>query len=512
MSDLRFDWHPSLSSPLIDERLELLVLEALKDYKSGSGIQPRATYEVSYRAIGKHLISALYCAYHADERISLPLRPSAYGIGKVGRIHYSFRDTSKVREALFNLGWLSVEEEGTQGKYTLVAASGDLLRSFEEWGLRWMLPELLPEQACISLRDVKRDTEGKPIRSGRKKQTTKVELEVPESPLVAQHRFNLTYINNKLRQHCISLDLSNEHLMQLQKEMSQTKPNDTQGAYSSIQLQNVQLTRIFSRGSLELGGRFYRGWWQSIPSKHRPHIRIDGKKTIEVDYSGMCLRILYALAKQEMSLEDDPYDIGLDNWDGRGDKRRSNIKKIINALINDEDDVYVIPKKALKLLEVTEEQFNSLLTKKHPLIAEQLNSGVGLKAQYIDSQIAEAVMLELMKEDIVVLPVHDSFIVPAGYQSALEASMNYHFNQITGSSSIVEAELVKTDEHFGMSSDELLELQNQEGESVGIANGAGTWEAVVGNQQRIMSKYLPSWELWLASDYPRAISSLTETT
>ena len=512
MTDLRFDWYPLLSSSLIDERLELLVVETLKDYKSGAGIKPKANYETSYRVIGKHLISALYCAHHAKERISLPMRPSAYGMSKLDRIQYSFRDTSKVRETLINLGWLSIEEEGTHGKYTLFAASGDLSRSFDNWGLRWMLPELLPEKSCVLLRDVKRDTEGKPIRSGRKKQTTKIDLEVPESPLVAQHRSNLTYINNKLRQHCISLDLSNEHLMQLQKEMSQAKPSDTQGAYSSIQLQNVQLTRIFSRGSMELGGRFYRGWWQSIPSKHRPHIRIDGKKTIEVDYSGMCLRILYALAGQEMNLEDDPYDIGLEHWEGRGDKRRSNIKKIINALINDEDDVFVIPKKALKLLEVTEEQFNSLLTKKHPLIAEQLNSGVGLKAQYIDSQIAEAVMLELMKEDIVVLPVHDSFIVPAGYQSALEASMNYHFNQITGSSSIVEAELVKTDEHFGMSSDELLELQNQEGESVGIANGAGTWEAVVGNQQRIMSKYLPSWELWLASDYPRANSSLTETT
>ena len=197
-----------------------------------------------------------------------------------------------------------------------------------------MLPELLPEQACVSLRDVKRDTEGKPIRSGRKKQTTKIDLEVPESSLVAQHRSNLTYINNKLRQHCISLDLSNEHLMQLHKEMSQADSNDTQGAYRSVHLQKVQLTRIFSRGSMELGGRFYRGWWQSIPSTHRPHIRIDGKKTIEVDYSGMCLRILYALAGQEMNLETDPYDIGLDNWVGRNDNRRSHIKKIINALIN----------------------------------------------------------------------------------------------------------------------------------------------------------------------------------
>ena len=121
MNDLRFDWHPSLSSPLIDERLELLVQEALKDYKSGSGIKAKATYESSYRAIGKHLISALYYAYHAKRRVSLPLRSSAYGMNKLGRIQYSFRDTSKVREALFNLGWLYVEE-GTHGKYTLVAA------------------------------------------------------------------------------------------------------------------------------------------------------------------------------------------------------------------------------------------------------------------------------------------------------------------------------------------------------------------------------------------------------
>jgi hypothetical protein len=158
------------------------------------------------------------------------------------------------------------------------------------------------------------------------------------------------------------------------------------------------------------------------------------------------------------------------------------------------------------LLNVTEEQFNLLLAKKHPLIAEQLSSGVGLKAQYIDSQIAEAVMLELMKEDVVVLPVHDSFIVPVGYQSALVSSMNYHFNQLTGSRSIVEAELVKTDEHFGMSSDEVLELQDQGGESVGVTNGTETWDSVIGDQQRIMSKYLTSWEQWLASDHPSNLS------
>ena len=85
-------------------------------------------------------------------------------------------------------------------------------------------------------------------------------------------------------------------------------------------------------------------------------------------------------------------------------------------------------------------------------------------------------------------------------------AMNYHFNQLTGSRSIVEAELVKTNEHFGMSSDEVLELQDQGGESVGVTNGTETWDSVIGNQQRIMSKYLTSWEQWLASDHPSDLS------
>ena len=125
------------------------------------------------------------------------------------------------------------------------------------------------------------ETLKEPIRVQEERTDSKVDLEVPAESLVAQHRSNSTYITT-FTQHCISLDLINEHLMQLQKEMSQTKPNDTQGAYSSIQLQNVQPIVGSSRGSMGARRRFYRGWWQSIPSKHRTTYQdSDGKKTIE---------------------------------------------------------------------------------------------------------------------------------------------------------------------------------------------------------------------------------------
>tara|TARA_R100000808_G_C2090257_1_gene110932 strand:- start:46 stop:801 length:756 start_codon:yes stop_codon:yes gene_type:complete len=247
---------------------------------------------------------------------------------------------------------------------------------------------------------------------------------------------------------------------------------------------------------MKLGGRFYRGWWQSLPSKHRPHIRIDGKKTVEVDYSGISLRIIYALAGQAFDANADPYDIGLPQWAGPSDSRRKSVKKIINALINDEDDVYSIPKKDLKLLKVTDDEFRSLLAKKHPLIEKELSSGIGLKTQYIDSQLAEAVMLDLWEADIVVLPVHDSFIVTAGFQMALVSSMKHHFNLLTGSDITVETEMVKLDEHFGLSKDELLDLEAAAERSFSMLSVKETWDALLNNEKKITTKYLISWEKW----------------
>ena len=35
---------------------------------------------------------------------------------------------------------------------------------------------------------------------------------------------------------------------------------------------------------MEKEGWFYRGWWQVIPERHRPHIRINRNKVTEVDF------------------------------------------------------------------------------------------------------------------------------------------------------------------------------------------------------------------------------------
>ena len=62
---------------------------------------------------------------------------------------------------------------------------------------------------------------------------------------------------------------------------------------------------------------------------------------------------------------------------------------------------------------------------RHPDIEDQFFTGAGLRLQRIDSDLCEAVILAMMKRspEIVVLPVHDSFIVHHGYKDELMAMM-----------------------------------------------------------------------------------------
>ena len=49
---------------------------------------------------------------------------------------------------------------------------------------------------------------------------------------------------------------------------------------------------------------------------------IDGKRTVEIDYAGMSMRLLYAFEGVELDLNTDVYNLGLDGWMGKTDPRR----------------------------------------------------------------------------------------------------------------------------------------------------------------------------------------------
>ncbi len=67
---------------------------------------------------------------------------------------------------------------------------------------------------------------------------------------------------------------------------------------------------------------------------------------------------------------------------------------------------------------------------KHDKIKKYFCSGYGTRLQYLDSQIAEKIMLTLGKDGIGCLCIHDSFIVAEEYKDRLRELMRNYFYEI----------------------------------------------------------------------------------
>jgi hypothetical protein len=75
-------------------------------------------------------------------------------------------------------------------------------------------------------------------------------------------------------------------------------------------------------------------------------------------------------------------------------------------------------------------ELKELLIKTHPVFAKAIKSDAGVRYQFIDSRIAELVMMKLLKQNIVCLCVHDSFIVISDFQDELVEGMKQAFAEV----------------------------------------------------------------------------------
>ena len=234
-----------------------------------------------------------------------------------------------------------------------------------------------------------------------------------------QMRDNLDIINGCLRRHWSDLHLSDDEWVKLQRSLVGDKKYD----YAPIRLHRQTIRRIFNSTSFDTGGRFYGGWWQNIPSAYRGLITIDGKRTAEFDYGRLHPTMLYA--KKGLTLSEDAYDIGV----GKGDEHREVIKQLFNAMVQMKEPQDSPPKVKFSQTGKTWKQLRDLILEKHEPIRNKFFCGEGNKLQYEDSQIAELVMLHFSKQDIAILPVHDSFVIQRSLQSWLVEAMSKAFSQ-----------------------------------------------------------------------------------
>lgn len=181
---------------------------------------------------------------------------------------------------------------------------------------------------------------------------------------------------------------------------------------------NVLLKRVFNG---EGGGRFYGGFWQQLPKEDRLKLKLDGESVVELDFVALHPAIAYSLQGFELAF--DPYLI-------EGCERKD-VKKAFLCLFNCESRKQAINtirsefhvKGAASLLHRIEEE--------HGLIADCFyNPAFGLMLQNTDSWLCEKVLKKLMKQGILVLPIHDSFLVKGSYEEELRRAMSDSFFEL----------------------------------------------------------------------------------
>ena len=443
--DKRYDWFSVLESPELETWVSKLSSGAIEVYESNHSSRGgnKSARENEFIAISRHLISALYSATHTRSKeklwVSFPAASGDYAIPSATdasvdttKIPYSYRRFCDVRDYLIKLEWIKVLPEITNKRHRLMYPIGDLLYALKRIDLKWLkitprIPELL-----VELGDVKRDSNGKPIRD-KKFRTKKISLPVVNTPIVQAYRARLFDQNTVYTEHCICLSLNDVQLKELETAMA------AEGVeHRYLDFAQVQMTRIFARGDMNKGGRFYQPWWQNIPSTCRKYILIDGESTVECDYSAMALNQLYAKEGLTYDGRDDLYDLGLDNLIGSYKERRDVIKKFVISLLNDEDNIYQLKADKSPIVDgLKHDELLNLLYSKHPNIKHYVEQKIGLKLHFEDSGIADAILSFCSSRGIVVLPVHDSFLVIKRHEDQLIQIMTKAFQGQYSSSSFV---------------------------------------------------------------------------
>jgi hypothetical protein len=213
-------------------------------------------------------------------------------------------------------------------------------------------------------------------------------------------RENLITINKCLARHWPDLRITNDDYTQLQERLRLDEDK------SPIDFSKRILTRIFSNGRFDNGGRFYRAWWHNVPSEYRKYITIDSKRTCEYDYSQLNPHMVYFRKGAKMG-DEDAYGRVFDG------EHRDLVKEAFNAMIQASTELTHKPRKLdLSSVDLDWPTLKQAILDAHKPIADVFFHGHGNELQYTDSCIAEKVMLQFIKsDDAPVLPVHDSFIM-----------------------------------------------------------------------------------------------------
>lgn len=202
-----------------------------------------------------------------------------------------------------------------------------------------------------------------------------------------------------------------------------------------------RLKAVFNDGNWGHGGRLYASAtlvginYQCIPSDLRKSISIDGKATVELDYSALHPTMIYAARGLQLP----PHAYGF-----LPDEDVALAKFALLVMLNaksKEVALAALKKRNAELKTATGlsdkkqklrgaflrhpnlDEVLALATEKHHAIQDSFFSGIGIELQNTESRMALDIVSRFAAQEIPVLPVHDSFIIEKSCQSRLRIVM-----------------------------------------------------------------------------------------
>jgi len=166
----------------------------------------------------------------------------------------------------------------------------------------------------------------------------------------------------------------------------------------------LSLHRVWNE-NWQRNGRLYGCWVQNLPKEKRRTLLLNGEPVAEPDYPALHCRLIYDLAGKPMP--DKPFEI--DGFE------RSEVKRAFYTMVN-------APSwdSARRAIWQHSKRWNELMpaiARKHSAVKDALCSGIGARLMFIDATIMCRNLADLNREGIVALPIHDSVIVQAKYES-----------------------------------------------------------------------------------------------
>ncbi len=369
----------------------------------------------------KVLLYDLYVAWLEDPKLSIGIGMSKRSFNAKSRynaLHISFKIVEIVKIAE-RLGFLEIKKGSEiSGKITRILPTPKLQKYFDSTKISLFYFQHHKNRETILLN--KKNKAGKSMP---------IEYDDKDFADIPKMRNELEAYNSLLSQSFIDIPT-------LEYPVIQSEKNKHSKIY--LMQNNKFVRRIFYRGDWKLGSRFHGGWWQQLPKEIRGDIYINDQSTIEQDYSGLHLNLLYGLQKRNPLK--DPYSIDpILNLEPI--EQRKIVKSLILLSINASSVKMAfkafrnIQEKNSKAIHLTDDQLMLVLNefnKKHPFISKYLCADKGVSLMNIDGKITAKVINHFTNKRIPVLSIHDSYIVPNNLSGELRKVMNKAVREALG--------------------------------------------------------------------------------